>query len=703
MAERSMSPNTLTRGLPEQLARHSDLLVSGGAVLIVGMLVIPLPHWMLDGLLVANIGLALTVLLMTAYATHPLQFSVFPSLLLVVTLFRLAINVSATRLILLHANAGMVIAAFGSFVVGGNYVVGLVVFVILVVIQFVVITNGAGRVAEVAARFTLDAMPGKQMAIDADLNAGLIDEAEARRRREEIAREADFYGAMDGASKFVRGDAIAAVVMIIVNIVGGFVIGMVQRGMDLPTALRTYTLLTIGEGLVTQIPALIMATATGLITTRSSSGAALGRDLTTQLLSSPRAVGLVAVTLAALVLVPGLPKLPFLVVAAGVGMMAGVLRSARPQPRPTPGPAAAKPPPAPEQLVELIAVDPIVLEIGLELIPLADPGQGGDLLERITALRRRLAEQMGVMVPPVRVRDNLGLRGTAYAIALSGAQVARGELRPGHVLVMSPTGRRPEVPGIETTDPAFGMPARWVPEGRRADAEMLGHTVVDTSTVLLTHLEELLKGHAGDILSLQDVRTMLDHLREQAPTLVEELVPKLLSISQVHTILANLLRERVPIRDLPRILTGLAVHAPVVKDSEALTEMARQALARTITAQHWDENQTLHVCALDPAVEGELLARAQGEERGLDPEWTERLVRAIGRDMERLAALGHAPIVLCGPGARRLVRTLLERRAPTVAVLSHSEIAAEARVKSVGLVSLDAGDDGAEASGGDVT
>jgi flagellar biosynthesis protein FlhA len=626
-------------GMQEHLARHSDLLVSGGAVLIVGMLVIPLPHWMLDVLLVINIGLALTVLLMTAYTTHPLQFSVFPPLLLVTTLFRLAINVSATRLILLHANAGVVIAAFGSFVVGGNYVVGLVVFVILVVIQFVVITNGAGRVAEVAARFTLDAMPGKQMAIDADLNAGMIDETEARQRREEIAREADFYGAMDGASKFVRGDAIAAVVMIIVNIVGGFVIGMVQRGMDLPSALRTYTLLTIGEGLVTQIPALIMATATGLITTRSSSGAPLGRDLTTQLLGSPRAVGLVAATLGALVLVPGLPKLPFLAVAVGVGIMAGALKSARPQPRPTGGPGATKPPPAaPEQLVELIAVDPVVLEIGIELIPLADPGQGGDLLERITALRRRLAEQMGLMVPPVRVRDNLGLRGTAYALKLSGAQVAQGELRPGHVLVMSATGRRPEVPGIDATDPAFGMPARWAPEGRRVDAEMLGHTVVDASTVLLTHLEEVLKRHAADILSLQDVRTMLDHLRERASALVEELVPKVMSVSQVHTILANLLRERVPIRDLPRILTALAMHAPGVKDSQVLTELVRQALSRTITAQHWDENQTLNVSALDPAVEAELLARAHGEETALDPEWTERLMRAIRRQMERLAS-----------------------------------------------------------------
>ena len=709
MAESRASRSSIPRGLPgegqahsanlpEQLARHSDLLVSGGAVLIVAMLVIPLPHWMLDGLLVVNIALVLTVLLMTTYTTHPLQFSVFPSLLLIMTLFRLAINVCATRLILLHANAGMVIAAFGSFVVGGNYVVGLVVFIILVVIQFVVITNGAGRVAEVAARFTLDAMPGKQMAIDADLNAGLIDEEAARQRREDIAREADFYGAMDGASKFVRGDAIAAVVMIVVNILGGFVIGMVQRGMDLPTALRTYTLLTVGEGLVTQIPALIMATATGLIVTRSASGEPLGRDLTTQILRNPRAVALVAVTLGALALVPGLPKLPFLAVAGGVGLMAGALRGGRPEPREAPAPARPAAPAA-EQLVELISVDPLELELGMDLIPMADPAQGGGLLERITTLRRRIAEDSGLMVPPLRVRDNLGLRGNMYAIKLSGARVAEGEVRPGHVLVMSPTGERLELPGegrahsahlpgIDTTDPAFGLPARWVPENRRADAEMAGHTVVDAGTVLLTHLEETLKGHAAEILTLQDVRTMLDHLRQQAPALVEELVPKVMSVSEVHRVLTNLLRERVAIRDLTRVLTALAAYAATTKDPEELTELARQALARSITAQHSEEDGTLWVCALDPAVEAELVARARGDDGGITEEWTQRLVRALRRQIERLWALGHAPVLLCGPAARPLMRAILERRAPSVAVLSHAEIAPEAKVSPAGLVSL---------------
>ncbi len=676
------------RGLPAQLARHSELLVSAGAVLVVAMLVVPLPYWMLDTLLVVNIGLSLTVLMLTAYTTHPLQFSVFPSLLLILTLFRLAINVSATRLILLHAHAGAVIAAFGSFVVGGDYVVGMVVFVILVVIQFVVITSGAGRVAEVAARFTLDAMPGKQMAIDADLNAGLIDEETARRRRDEIRREADFYGAMDGASKFVRGDAIAAVVIILVNIVAGFVIGVVQRGMDLSTALRTYTLLTVGDGLVTQIPALIMATSAGIVITRSSSGSPLGRELTMQLLGSPRAIALVAATLAALALVPGLPKLPFLLVAAGVGMVATALRDADRPPAPSPQPRPAAP--GPEELLGALAPDPIELEIGLDLIPLADPAQGGDLLERITLLRRRIAEELGLLVPPLRVHDNLTLRANQYAIKLSGAQVALGEIRPGHVLVMNPAGGPPQVPGADTTDPAFGVPARWTPEERRAEAEMLGQTVVDASTVLLTHLGEVIRRHAADILSLQEVRGMLDRLRERAPALIEETTAKGLTLTDIHRVLAGLLKERVPIRDLPRILTALAAHAPTTKDPEELVELARQALARAITAQYVEADGTLWVCALDPALEAELVARARGEGGGLAADWLEALARAAGREFARMGALGHAPILLCTPAARPLARAALERRAPTAAVLSHAEVAPETRVRSVGLVRLEA-------------
>ncbi len=685
------APRALTpRGIPGQLARHGDLLVSAGGVLVLAMLVLPLPHWVLDLLLVVNIGSCLAVLLLTTYTTRVLQFAVFPSLLLAMTLFRLALNVSATRLILLHANAGLVISAFGQFVVGGNYVVGMVVFIILVVIQFVVITNGAGRVAEVAARFTLDAMPGKQMAIDADLNAGLIDEAEARRRREAIAREADFYGAMDGASKFVRGDAIAAVVMIIVNILGGFIIGIVQRGMDLQTALRTYTLLTVGEGLVTQIPALILSTATGLIITRASSGAPLGRDVVTQVLASPRAVGLAGLALASFVLAPGLPKLPFLLVGSGFALLATAMGKRRPTPG-TPPPSTSSPPPAPaaEQLVELIATDPLELEIGLELIPLADPAQGGDLLERITVLRRRIAEEMGLIVPPLRVRDNLSLRSSQYLIKLSGARIAQGEVRPGQVLVMDPAGGRPAISGMDTTDPAFGVPARWVPEARRTEAEMLGLTVVEPATVIITHLGEVLKSHAAEILTLQDVRTMLDHLRQREPALVEEVTPKLLSLSDLHRVLSNLLRERVPITDLSRILTALAGRAGTVKDPDELTEIARQSLARSITAQYWDDDQTLWVCAMDPAAEAELVARARGE-IGEDPAWPEKLMRSARRQLEKLMAMGHPPVLLCSPAARPLLRALLGGgNLAAAVVLSHAETAPEATIKSVGLVSVE--------------
>ncbi len=681
----------LPPGVPEQLARHSDLLVSAGGVLVLAMLVLPLPHWALDMLLVVNLGACLAVLLLTTYTTRVLQFAVFPSLLLTMTLFRLALNVSATRLILLHANAGMVIAAFGQFVVGGNYVVGMVVFIILVVIQFVVITNGAGRVAEVAARFTLDAMPGKQMAIDADLNAGLINEEEARRRREAIAREADFYGAMDGASKFVRGDAIAAVVMIIVNILGGFIIGIVQRGMDLQTALRTYTLLTVGEGLVTQIPALILSTATGLIITRSSSGAPLGRDVVSQVLTSPRAVGLAALALVCFVLAPGLPKLPFLLVGAGFGLLATALGRSKRAPKTPARPAASRPAaPAAEQLVELISTDPLELEIGLELIPLADPSQGGDLLDRITVLRRRIAEEMGLIVPPLRVRDNLSLRALQYVIKLSGARIAHGEVRPGQVLVMDPSGAKPGISGTDTVDPAFGVAARWVPEARRTEAEMLGLTVVEPATVIITHLGETLKSHAAEILSLQDVRTMLDHLRQREPALVEEVTPKLLSLSDLHQVLANLLRERVPITDLPRILTALAGRAGTIKDPDELTEIARQALARSITAQYWDDDQTLWVCTMDPAAEAELIARARGEITE-DPVWPEKLMRSARRQLEKLMAMGHPPVLLCSPASRPLLRALLGRNLAAAIVLSHAEVAPEARIKSVGLVSVEEG------------
>jgi len=506
----------------------TDLVAAVGAVLIVGMMVIPLPGWALDVLLSLNITLALTILLMTMYTVRPLDFSSFPSLLLIVTLFRLALNIAATRLILLHAEAGAVIHAFGSVVVGGNYVVGLVVFIILVIIQFVVITNGAGRVAEVAARFTLDAMPGKQMAIDADLNAGLIDEAQARARREKVAQEADFYGAMDGASKFVRGDAIAAVVMIIINILGGFTVGILQHGMDLTTALQTYTLLTIGEGLVTQIPALLISTATGLIITRASSDVNLGRSMVGQILAQPKAIATAAGVFLALGLVPGIPKAPFLLVGALTGLFAMVI--SRPPEAPPAEEKKTEAPRAPENLASLVGVDPLVVEIGYGLIALADRTQGGDLLDRITALRRQLASDSGFVVPPIRVRDNLQLRPMEYVFRLKGVEVARGEAYPGQLLAMNPAGGTPDLPGLRTKEPAFGLPAVWIAEQDRSVAESQGCTLVDCTTVIITHLSEVIRSHAGEILSRQDVQGILDSIRERAPVVVEELVPGLLTV-----------------------------------------------------------------------------------------------------------------------------------------------------------------------------
>jgi len=684
--------NSAKRGLPEVILRHSDLLVSVGAVMVVGMMIVPLPHWMLDALLVVNIACTLTVLLVTAYTTDALHFSVFPSLLLVMTLFRLALNISATRLILLHGDAGSVINAFGGIVVGGNYVVGIVVFLILVVIQFVVITNGAGRIAEVAARFTLDAMPGKQMAIDADLNAGLIDETEARERRQAVAKEADFYGAMDGASKFVRGDAIAAVIMIIVNILGGFVIGMTQRGMDLLGALQTYTLLTVGEGLVTQIPALLMSTATGIIITRSSSDAPLGHDLASQSLGNPRVLVTVATMLAVIALVPGLPKLPFLATAALVGTLA--LMSVRNTAEPAPAaPAAALPASSPEQMAELLGVDPLELEIGYGLIPLADPAQGGTLLERITTLRRHIAAELGFIVPPLRVRDNMELRPHGYAIKLAGVEVARGEIIPRQVLAMNPGDASAPLRGIETTEPAFGLPAVWVPETQKIEAEMAGYSVVDAPTVLITHLGELIRRHADEILGRQDVQALLDHLRASAPAVVEELVPKLLSISELHRVLQGLLRERVSVRDLGRILALLADYAPASRDIDQLTEYVRRGLGRSVTAGHLGAEGTLEVFTLDPGLEELLVSSVrpttQGPRPVPEPELGRKLLGEIGDAAEQMSKAGYAPVLLCSPQARRVVRQFVERALPELAVLSHAEVAPGTPVRSHQVVSLE--------------
>ncbi|HET7768725.1 MAG TPA: flagellar biosynthesis protein FlhA, partial [Chloroflexota bacterium] len=661
-----------------------------------------LPTPFLDLLLVVNLSAALMILLVSMYTTEPLAFSVFPTLLLITTLFRLALNISATRLILLQGHAGGVIDAFGNFVVGGSYVVGIVVFLILVVIQFVVITSGAGRVAEVAARFTLDAMPGKQMSIDADLNAGLIAESEAKRRRRQIEREADFYGAMDGASKFVKGDAIAGIVIILINIVGGFIIGVLQNGMDIMEALGTYTLLTVGDGLVSQIPALMISTATGIIVTRAATEDSLGGDTFKQITSSPRALTIVALMLFAFALVPGLPKFPFIVVGAIIGASAfGAIRTARrdatalavAEGRVGPnGEATATEvtPTGPEAVTPLLQLDPMELEIGYGLIPLVDPQEAGNLLDRITRIRRQMALDLGVILPTVRVRDNLQLAPNHYVVKLRGVEVARGELLINHYLAMNAGMADESIDGIQTTEPAFGLPALWITGAQKERAELLGYTVVDPPSVLTTHLTEVIKSNSANILSRQDVQTLVNNLKAEHSAVVDELIPGVLSLGDVQKVLQNLLRERITIRDLVTILETLADHARQTRDPDALTEYVRQALARAISAQYRGMDGYVHVITLSPRVEQQLTEALKQTEQGtmiaMEPSRAQRFLERVAGEMEKVAGLGHAPVLLCSARLRLAVRRITERVLPNLVVLSFSEIAPGVDVQAEGMV-----------------
>jgi len=674
--------------------RHGDITIVLAVVLIVVMMVVPLPTGLIDLLLAVNISLALLVLMLTMNVRHPLEFSVFPTLLLVLTLFRLALNVSTTRLILLQAHAGSIIQAFGNFVVGGNYVVGFVVFLILVVIQFIVITRGAERVAEVAARFTLDAMPGKQMSIDADLNAGLITEEQARQRRLDIQREADFYGAMDGASKFVKGDAIAGLIITAVNILGGFAVGVGQRGMDISEALQRYTLLTVGDGLVTQIPALLIATATGIIITRAASEASLGRDVTGQLAAEPRVLMVAAGTLVAFALIPGLPFVPFMALAVlmgGLGMVARreQERSKAPPPKPQPEPAADR---RPESVLGLLHVDPMEIEIGYGLIPLVDAEQGGDVLERISMIRRQMALELGIVVPSIRIRDNMELNANAYVVRIKGVEVGRGELMPTHYLAMD-SGATAKIPGIETREPAFGLPALWISPSDRAAAEQAGYTVVDASAVLATHLTEIIRRHAADLLGRQETKALLDKVKEEFPAVVEELVPELLSIGEVQRVLQGLLREGVPIRNLVVILEVLADAARTSRDIPFLIEAVREGLAPQICQLYTTESGFLPALTLDPALEEELREALQdGQNLAWAPQRAQLFLDRLARALEAAVARGHQPVLLCPAGLRRPLKQLTMRSMPRLAVLSYNEIAAGVEVRAVGMVTLSGAD-----------
>ncbi len=674
-----------------RLRHNTDIVLAVAVVMIISLMIIPMPVWLLDLLLATNIAVAVTILLVSLYTNEPLDFSVFPSLLLIVTLYRLALEVSATRLILLTADGGKVIRAFGQFVVGGNYVVGIVVFIILMIIQFVVITNGAGRVAEVAARFTLDAMPGKQMSIDADLNAGLLTEDEARQRRRNVEIEADFYGAMDGASKFVKGDAIAAIVIVLVNIFGGFAIGMWQLGMPLSQALQTYTLLTVGEGLVAQVPALLISTATGIIVTRTTSDADMGQDVFVQLGSNRRALGVVSGLLFMFALVPGLPKIPFFVM--GTALAAAIWYSRHEQAAlDEEAPAEQEALRAPEDVASLLQVDPLELEIGYSLVPLVDVQQGGNLLDRVTTIRRQVALDMGVVLPKIRIRDNLRLSPNTYVIKMRGEPIAQGDLMMNHLLAMPSSRTDQDVEGVSTQEPAFGLPAKWISPSQSDRAEMLGYTVVDPLSVLATHLTEAVKKHAPEILSRQDVKELLDNLRPHYPAVLEGLVPDLVSVSDIQAVLRNLLVERVPIRDLVTILETIASFSRDTRDADFLSERVRQALSRTLTNQYKSADGSLHVLTLSPQTDHLLQEGLATTEVGglpqIGPAEVQILLQRIGKAMEVLARDGHHPTLLCSATVRLTLRRLTERALPNLAILSYNEVSPDVEVITGGVVDL---------------
>lgn len=678
-----------------KLTKHSDILVALAIITIVVMMVIPLPAGVLDLFLTLNITIALTVVMVAIYNVEPLDFSVFPSLLLMTTLFRLALNVSSTRLILLNGYAGDVILSFGNFVVGGNAIVGFIMFVILIIIQFIVITRGAERVAEVAARFTLDAMPGKQMSIDADLNAGLIQDSEAKARRVKIQREADFFGAMDGASKFVKGDAIAAIIIIVINIVGGFIIGMVQLNLSVTQALQQYTLLTVGEGLVNQIPALLISTATGLVVTRAASSESLGVDLSRQLLSNDRVFFIVAGVLAFFAIIPGLPGIPFGLLSAllfGIGYMLRNSKQTVAQAEVTKQEEKElEDVRKPENIVSLLHVDPMELEIGYSLIPLVDIGQGGDLLDRVVMIRRQCALDLGLIVPTIRIRDNIQLKPSVYVIKLKGVEIARGELLLEHYMAMNAGNVYEEISGIETKEPAFGLPALWIQEADREKAELAGYTVVDTVSVLATHLTEIIKCHAAEILGRQEVQTLVEAVKEKNPAVVEELVPNLLAYGDIQKVLANLLRERISIRDMVTILETLADYAALTKDTEVLTEYVRHALARNI-CNSFVVNNTLTCITVDPTLENTISGAVQRSEQGsfvaLDPNKMKELINSLTVEISKMTDLGYQPIVLTSPAVRLYFRKVTERAAPSLIVLSYAEIEPRVEIQALGMVKI---------------
>ncbi|KRE05439.1 flagellar biosynthesis protein FlhA [Bacillus sp. Root239] len=674
-----------------------ELPVVIGVVLIIVMLVIPLPSWLLSILIMINISLALLVLLVSMNMKEPLELSVFPSLLLVLTLFRLGLNVSTTRSILGTGEAGGVVETFGHFVIGGNPLVGFVVFIILIIIQFLVITKGAERVSEVAARFTLDAMPGKQMSIDADLNAGMISEKQAIDRREKIQREADFYGAMDGASKFVKGDAIAGIVITLINILFGIIIGMLQMGMSVTEASQTFTLLTVGDGLVSQIPALMISTATGIIVTRAASTGNLSEDITQQLFAFPVMLYVTGGTIAALGLITPINDVITMPIAILLGVGGYYLSQAKHQAvreemAPTEEELEDNEMKSPESVVNLLSVDPIEFEFGYALIPLADTNQGGDLLDRIVMIRRQLALELGLVIPVVRIRDNIQLQPNEYCLKIKGNEVAKGELLLDHYLAISPGMDDDLIEGIDTLEPAFKMPAKWISESVKEQAEMFGYTVVDPPSVVSTHITEVIKSYAHELIGRQETKQLIDHTKETYPILIDEVTPNPLSVGDIQRVLAKLLKESVSIRNLPIIFEVLADYGKMTSDTDLLTEYVRQGLARQITSQYTVQEGLLRVLTLSGKVEKTMAEAVQQTEHGnylsLDPNVSQAIVESIAKQTETLSFQEQSPIVLCSPAVRMYVRQITERYFPHMAVLSYNELEANVEVQSVGVVDI---------------
>lgn len=676
--------------------KTKDIAVLGGIIGIVLMMILPIPAWLLDILLVINIALALMILLVAMSTKEALEFSIFPSLLLITTLFRLALNVSTTKLILGTGHAGQVVATFGSWIAGGQIAVGFVVFLILVVVQFIVITKGSERVAEVGARFTLDAMPGKQMSIDADLNAGLINEQQARERRSKIEQEADFYGAMDGASKFVKGDAIASIIILIINLVGGFIIGMAVMGLGFQQALSTFSVLTIGDGLVSQIPALLISTASGLIVTRASSEGNLAQDLLGQLFLFPKLIYIVAVTVALLGFFTPIHVLTTLPLALLLFLVArkmeqNITRKSL-EVEQMEEEQQMEEVRSPESVINLLQVDPIEFEFGYGLIPLADTQQGGDLLDRIIMIRRQCALELGLIVPVIRIRDNIQLKPNEYIIKLKGNNVGSGELLLNHYLAMSPGYDDDAISGIETTEPAFGLPALWIDESTKDIAELSGYTVVDPPSVVATHLTETIKQHAHELLGRQETRSLIDNVKENYPTLVDELIPSVLGVGDVQKVLAKLLREKISIRDMVTIFETLADYGAYTKDTDVLTEYVRQSLSRQITQQYYRKGDMLKVITVGSALEKKIAESVQQTEQGsyvaLDPVSTQTVYEKLTEQINRLVQSGQQPVVLTSPTIRMYLRQIIERTMQDIPVLSYSELEPNVEIQSVGVVNL---------------